>query len=261
MVPTNSFADPLAFNFIFRACTDCNNEKARLEDHISAVTLLTSPGRTETADIDEEAKRKASNSFDPRQRGLRIADVRQDSSVERGGIFTFGLVAGPQPDPRQVALLAFRHVQGLFSLSTSADPLIAESTRLLPANHFGIFGHYAHRDWGNPQLVEISRRARSIPSVVDVTTATGYFRCALRRGAASGSPWFWALEWNKSLRVTGWIGDSKAPPAIFSNLPSLDWQDLRTQSSSRTRIRRETPLAKRDDFLFDVDSADDEAPN
>jgi hypothetical protein len=177
--------------------------------------------------------------------------------VKVGGIFTFGLVSPAQLDRDKVALLAFRHIQGLFAMVTSSDPRRTESTRVLTDSHFGYFGSYPHRDWGNPQLVEISRRAQDLPRRVEIVTASGYFRCALRRADPEGSPWFWALEWNKSLRLTGWIGDPQAPPPVFRDLPALDWIGLGERGGARTRYRLEIPLAETDDLLFDRPAVDD----
>lgn len=256
MVPTGSFGHASAFNFIFRACVECNTEKAALEDHVSAVTLLTSPGRSQRNDVNEIAQRKAAKSFDPRLPGQPVGDVRHEFNIKLGSMITMGLTSGAQLDPDRVWFLAFRHVQGLFSLATSSNPLVPETTRLLPDKQFGFFGHYPHQDWGNPQLLEISRRARPLPRVVEVTTADGFFRCALRR--VVGSPWFWALEWNKSLRLTGWIGDSQTPPKLFQKLPPLQWMDLGIQEGARTRAREEIPLNAEDDVLFDLKTVPDD---
>jgi hypothetical protein len=251
MVPPDGFSDPAAFNFLFRACRNCNKEKADLEDHISAVTLLTSPGRADEA-VDAAARRKAANSFDPRQKGKPIGEVRNTTTVKMGGIFTFELVSAAQLDRDKVRLLALRHIQGLFALTTSEDPRASETSKVLPPRHFGFLGHYPHRDWGNPQLLEVVRRAGSLPQIAAITTANGYFRCVLRREDPIGSPWFWALEWNKSVRLAGWIGDPQAPPPIFADLPDAGGLVTRHEGGGFTRFRRETPLGDEADLLFDL---------
>lgn len=240
-------AKPNAFNFIFRACQACNAEKAALEDHISAVTLLTSPGRDDPA-IDAAARRKAASSIDPVQR-RPIGEVRHDFSFQAGSNIRFGMITGAQADPRKVRTLAFRQMQGLFSLVTSKNPLRADGTRLLPAKHFGFYDVYPYRDWGNPKLIEIARRSREYESVAEITSADGFFRAALRRACNSDSAsWFWALEWNQNLRSIGWIGNQADPPPLFLDLPSLIW----IQVDANTRIREETPLAdEAEDLLFD----------
>ncbi|MES2032533.1 MAG: hypothetical protein V4466_00015 [Pseudomonadota bacterium] len=237
-------ANPQAFNFIFRACRRCNAEKADIEEHISAVTLLTSPGREDPV-IDAAARSKAAASFDRRHR-LPIGEVRNNLSIAMGPV-TFGMVSAAQADPEAIRLLAFRHVQGLFSLCTSPDPRHSETTRLLSGDKFGFFAAYPYRDWGNPRLLEIARRTQDYARLAEITTADGFFRAALRPGA-QGSPWFWALEWNQNLRVVGWIGDPLTPADAFQDLPPLTWHRI----SSTHRIREETPLAEdAEDLLFD----------
>lgn len=250
MVPPNAFADPSAFNFHFRACNACNSEKSRLEDHVAAVTLLSSPGRGERQDVDDTARRKAKGSFDPKLR-QPLADVRHNHEVKLGGIFTFGLISGPQLDLKMATLLAFRHIQGLFSLVTSENPLVGETTNLLPGESFHLFGLYPFRDFGNPQLVEIGKRARSLTSTAEVATADGYFQAALRHEVESW--WFWALEWNKSYRLVGWIGKEKPPP-LFQNLPELKWNYFGDPSSHHGRMRTEVPLDPDIDTLFGHDA-------
>src|SRR4051812_14797221 len=48
------------FNFIFRACVDCNQRKADAERHVSTVTLLTSSARGTDGEVDAAALHKAS---------------------------------------------------------------------------------------------------------------------------------------------------------------------------------------------------------
>lgn len=250
MTPPGAFADPSAFNFLFRACCDCNSEKAGLEDHVSAVTLLTSPGRADAA-VDAEARRKAANSYDPRHRGKPVGEVINETSVSIGSMFTFNMVSPAQLDREKSKLLAFRHIQGLFALVTSEDPSVRETTRILPGDYFGYFGLFPHRDWGNPQLLEIARRAAEIPEIAGISTANGFFRAVLRREDSPGLPWFWALEWNKSVRLVGWIGDPQAPPATFTDLPDPGWQGWIPQADgSRIRTRQEVPLDEAEDLLF-----------
>lgn len=255
MVPVGSLSDPASFNLIFRACVTCNQEKAALEDHISAITLLSSAGRAEDARIDDLARRKAANSFDPRHPGKPIAAIRHHHEVTGdlyGATITFGLVSGPQADPRKVEALAFRHIQGLFALVASEDPREPEKTRLLPWNQFGLFGCYPHRDWGHPHLKAIAERAYARPRQAEITSADGYFRGTLRPDVGGG-PWYWALEWNASLRLVGWIGDRITRPAIFEDLPELQWMHREPLPGNGIRgIRKQTPLRDDEpDLLFD----------
>lgn len=255
MVPVGSMADAAAFNLIFRACVVCNREKAALEDHVSAVTLLSSAGRSEDARIDELARRKGANSFDPRHPGMPLASIRHQHEIKgdlHGASISFGLISGPQADRRKVEELAFRHIQGLFTLVTSENPRFPETTRLLPWDQFGLFGCFPLRDWGNPQLKTIAERVHNLPRQVEIATAGGYFRAALRPGP-DGSPWFWALEWNASFRLLGWVGDKTIKPDVFENLPEHQWVHSESLPNNGVRrMRLQTPLREDEpDLLFD----------
>ncbi|MEB2346058.1 MAG: hypothetical protein OZ948_15120 [Deltaproteobacteria bacterium] len=247
-VPDGSFGDGKAFNFIFRACVKCNAEKANAERHVSSVTLWVSPARSDPS-IDQIARRKASHDFHPVERGRLVSDVRSETSFSFGsnGLSgTVGLVGPPPLDPIAVKLLAYRQTQAFFSLVTSTDPLRAEGTRLLPTEHWWFGQYFLHADWGNTWLVELARRVRGWSRHVNIVSAEGYFRALLARDGAGSGEWFWALEWNKSLRTIGGIGGPEAQPRIFNDLPDLGWMVV----EPGTRIRAERALAPGDDDLF-----------
>lgn len=245
LTPTGLMRGANAFNLIFRACCLCNAEKARIEDRVSALTLLTSPGRDDPA-VDAEARRKAANSCDIRH-GRPIETVRNDVTLDFGGVIKMTMTSPAQLSRSDAERLAFHHVQGLFSLITSQNPRRHDQTRLLPLEHFGFFGFWPYRDWGNVQLQEIIRRAHGLPRLAEITTADGFFRAALRR-ETPGSPWFWALEWNQNIRLAGWIGERHEPPSLFTDLPVLKWRQI----GPGLRMREEIPLAETaEDLLFD----------
>jgi hypothetical protein len=250
MVPVGSFGDAKAFNFQFRACEECNIAKSAVEDHVSAITLIYSPGRTEDQAVDDIARRKGQSSFDGRYPGKPVGEQRHEHAIRANSFMTFTMVSGPQPDPDKIADLSLYHMQGLFSLVCSSNPLTSEGTRLLTSEHFGVYGSVLRRDWGNAHQREIMRRVADVPILAEFNTAGGYFQCIVRRADEEGSPWFWALEWNKSLRVCGWIGDGESPPGWFTELPSLGWINLGKQGDAYTRQRREVPLEDADDILF-----------
>jgi hypothetical protein len=250
MVPVGSFADAKAFNFQFRACEECNLAKSAVEDHVSAITLLYSPGRVEDDAVDAIARRKGKHSFDPRHPGKPIGEQRHEHTIRANSFMTFTMVSGPQPDRNKIADLSFYHMQGLFSLLCSGNPLTSEGTRLLTDKDFGVHGSVMRRDWGNAHQREIMRRVAELPILAQFNTAGGYFQCIVRRADEEASPWFWALEWNKSLRVCGWIGNADGPPIWFTDLPPLGWVNMGQQGEARVRQRLEVPLEEADDILF-----------
>lgn len=250
MVPAGSFADPNAFNFLFRACEKCNRAKAAVEDHVSAITMLYSPSRAKDANVEAIAQRKGNNSFDERYPGTPIGELRHEQLVRINDFMTFTMVSGPQPNYDMIIDLSFYHMQGIFSLLCSNDPLKSEGTRLLADENFGVYGFVMHPDWGNAHQREIMRRVASVPILAQINTADGHFQCIIRSANEKASSWFWALEWNKSLRVCGWIGDSNTPPSWFNELPPLGWVNLGKQGEANIRQRTEVPLDETDDILF-----------
>ena len=252
-VPTGEFGDGRAFNFIFRACKRCNEEKAEAERHISSVTLYRSPARKESQRHNEIACRKALRDFHPDKRGVLIQDSGDKFDVvmnDFGMKMTFGISSPPQANSDYIDFLAFKHVQGLCSLIVTANPLVAEETRLLSYENFHLFESYSHADWGNSHMLAIMERANDMPCYLNVTTANGFFKAILRRDQGDKEEWFWALEWNKSLRVVGAISPFRDIPKLFRNLPALRWNELGEQGGARTRVRMEEPLADEQDTLF-----------
>lgn len=252
-VPTGEFGNGNQFNFIFRACKECNDEKSDVERHISSITLFNSPARKDSQVHNEIAQRKAEKDYHPNKQGTLIKDSGDTFTVcSKFGpaSISFGIEGPPQSDERYIEFLAYRHVQGFFSLLTSRDPLTAEGTCLLSHKFFHLHGSYTHLDWGNSQLLKIMEKASEIPCYANITTANGFFKAIMRREKNETGEWFWALEWNKSVRVVGAIAQLDGYPAIFENLPSLDLKEIGVQDGTRTRIRREISLEPEQDLMF-----------
>ncbi len=247
-VPAGSFDGGKAFNFIFRACVECNGKKAEVERHISSVSLFTSQGRVDEK-VNALANKKAATDFHPMQQGKLVRDAFVETSIEiaSGNLnFKFGLVGPPQLDTSYVQLLAFRHIQGFFSLITSGDPTVAERTRLLPPEHWWFGGSYPHSDWGNVRIKEMARRVEAWETPLNIVTATGFFKAIMRRAPGVNSPWFWALEWNKSWRLFGGIFDTQNYPAEFKNLPNPERKYL----GPGLTMYEELSLEDHEDILF-----------
>jgi len=245
-VPPGAFRTGQEFNFLFRACKECNGRKSRLEAHLSSVTLFTSPARLTDQGIDERARHKAEEEFHPVDR-KPVANAQRELSLNvtgRGISMQFGLTGPPQPHAEYVAELARMHIQGLFSLVTTADPVKGTLCWLSP-ELFRLVGWYASDDWGNPHLIEVSRRVHDWPRLALVDTAGGFFRAVARRESCEEAEWFWALEWNQSLRIFGGITDRERPK-VFDGLPPMPWVQL----DAGTRWRRERPLQEGEDILF-----------
>lgn len=252
-VPRGSFGTGQAFNFIFRACKRCNDEKGKLDRHVSSVTLVSSRACANDHQALESAKRKANKDYHPDKKGVLIKDSNENHQISTqlsaGVNMSADLVSSPQLNRDYAFTLAFRHIQGLFSLITSSDPQQPDGTRLLLSKHFKVFEIYKDSDWGNPQLQEVISRSNSWSCRANILTANGYFKAIMKRDDENNSGWFWALEWNKSYRIVGFISSPDEVPEIFCELPELIWMHV----SPTTKIRREVPLNAENDTLFDQD--------
>ena len=247
-VPDGSLDNGRAFNFIFRACVECNNEKAEAERHISSVSLITSPGRADE-NVNALANRKAASDFHPIQQGKLVKDASIERSIEMTReelSVKFGLIGPPQLTPSYVRLLAFRHIQGFFSLITSKDPTTAGGTRLLGEEHWWFGGSYPHSDWGNARIKEMAQRVEAWETPLNIVTANEFFKAVIRCSPRPNGPWFWALEWNKSWRLFGGIFDTQNHPDEFESIPSPE----RIQLSSGITMYREVKLEEHEDKLF-----------
>lgn len=246
-VPPHCFDGGQKFNFLFRACRCCNTDKSKLEGHVSSVTLINTPARSSDPAVDARALEKAQGEFHPDTK-RRIAKSGEQFQIGSEPI-SFGFASPPQLNRQYANRLALRHVQGLYSLFTSSDPLVASGIRLLPPDHCWILGCFTHRDWGNPQLLELIRRTGDWQCYPTVNTADSFFKAILKREAVD-QRWFWALEWNKSIRVCGTIAPPGDLPRLFADLPQLEWRNVLANASNVTRIREEVPLPQIEDRLF-----------
>lgn len=241
--------DGKSFNFIFRSCVACNSEKSKAERHISSVTLFNSPSRFENKEIENLALRKASQDHH-HITGLSVDRSTRSQAATVDGLLNFNFSIPPQLDPQYCKALAFYHVQGLFALVTSKDPLNKYGgMRLLPFDQFYYFGSYIVNDWGNPRLVEVVNKVRDWPCVALVDAAGGFFKVVIKKSLEGN--WWWALEWNKYLRLTGGICNPGETPQLFNDLPVEPWSDVFVQpDGSLVRIKTEFPLSPEDDELF-----------
>lgn len=247
-VPSRSLAGP-SFNFIFRACCDCNARKADAERHVSTVTLFNSPARAENPDVNALATHKAGRDFHPHARGQLVQDAGTEHTIHAqfgGAELSFRFIAPPQLDESRGAIVACNQIQALFALITSRDPTSASGTRLLSATQWKPLGAFAHGDWGNRQLSTVTQRVSDWPLLAGIVAANGYFKVVIRRRDEADGEWFWALEWNKSLRVVGAIFAADRNPPIFDDLPEHEWKRV----SPTRRIRTEMPLPPEADALF-----------
>jgi hypothetical protein len=239
-----------SFNFVFRACIECNSEKSNAERHVSTVSLFNSPARLEGRAINDLAIRKASKDYHPiAQKLVRDASVPHKIETEGNGFSSnLHMTSPPQLEHKSVILLAVRQIQGLFALITTEDPRIPEKSKILSASNVLVHMNYNYGDWGNPQLLEIVERTKDWQAPLVVNSASSHFKAILRLPKSPGEGYFWALEWNKSVRIVGAICHPNQNPAWLDNLPTLNWWSI--PGKDQSRIRMEIPLGENSDYLF-----------
>ncbi len=232
-----------AFQFLFRACVPCNSRKADIERHVSSVTLLNGPGRLTDPKAARAALNKAVHDFHPTRPGVAMGQAHEAHTIDvpgAGSSMTLGFVAPVNALPDLVSELALRHVQGLFSLLTTKNYLAQVS--LLPPSQVWVLRGFTRSDWGHPWLAEVAGRVSDWECRANVVSGSGYFKAMFRRHPTLG--WFWALEWNKELRVVGAISHDR--PTLFDNLPDEGWFEVAGE-----RLREEVPYDEAQDRLFE----------
>jgi hypothetical protein len=250
-VPRGSLDGGRSFNFIFNGCRDCNNDKSALEGHISAITQFMSPVVAESDAYAERALAKSQREIHPWTK-RPIVDSHHDSTIKFRGLglgMKVTYVGPPQADHYMVNRLALRHVQGLFALVTNPDRTVEPLTLLFPGWVY-VLDKYLPSDWGNSQALAAAERTRDWTVRARIVTAGGYFQAMLRRNDAEVGTWFWALEWNRYMRVIGGISYD-GPPSFMRDLPDLRWVESPSPSGAILRMRQEQPLDDAKDTLFD----------
>lgn len=245
-VPKGSLSDK-CFNFIFRACIVCNSKKADIERHISSATMINSSARSVSQEIDQLALNKAKKDFHPDNPGKTVIDSCGEIKFNHGNIMRLSYVFPPQVNPNYIKELALRHIQGIYSLITTKNRFICEESGLLSLKQLQFFGAFNEQDWGNPRILEVIERTKEWPCFFNIVTADGFFKVIMKRSCDDG--WFWALEWNKYLRVIGGISLENKPQQLFSNLPDLDWKDFGMQGNDKIRKRLEIALNSIDELF------------
>lgn len=243
------------FNLIVWACEPCNRRKAALEDDISAVSMQPTINGEYARDdqrLRDEAARKAQKCFSRRSK-KRVAESNEEFSVTHspfaGLEMTLNMESAPQADDARIIELATMHLQAFFYWATYDDGRgrwWSGKRLFLPP--------VRRADWGNPQMLHfMATTAAWVPSVYTVT-AEGFFGLCIR-SSPSGTVWSFAIEWNESYRIVGYLGDEATLLAMRDDLPSLPTTMIPLGGEDWVRWRAETPLAEDDDTLFELPEA------
>lgn len=252
-VPPDQMKD--SWNLILRACRRCNGRKSDLEDDISAITMQpTISGDFPCADpkLIAAAERKGANSIS-RRTGKRVSESVESLTFTTPfmgvGTMTVGMISPPQVDHERAFELASFHI-GAFFYFLTYDHM--KNRGWFPTGPFHAVEASARGDWGSPLN-------RSFMSATDTwllrlvfTGAGGFFRAAIRKHPASDC-WSWAVEWNKNLRVIGFMGN---PATVQNELKALTLNPVTefTTGNETSRFRTEVPITENEDSLFALPS-------
>ena len=256
----------------------CNSKKSRLEDDISAITMYNQGGEDER--LLQEIKRKTGSSsrgsvskrtgkpvsashesieIKGQQKGVTLsgsigdANKRIEFAPTKADLtVTVGMIGPPQIGLKRLEALATMQIRAfIYYINQEAGGVYladqGDSEVLIM-----LVNAASRSDWGNSYQTSFRDQFRAWSRWRLIAhAATGYFKCALRE--KESSPMMaWALEWNKSYRLIGYVGQ-RGP--IESEIA-----DLQAPTSNRTsateRIREEVALDDSLDTLFDFDDGD-----
>jgi hypothetical protein len=242
------------WNLIVLACERCNNEKAALEDDISAISMMPDLcGRfaTDDARLNAEVQRKAINSRS-RKTGKPVAHSHEEIKVEHNFgpmTMTFNVTAPAQVEDARSFRLAHYHWRGFFYFIT-----YNQETGIGGFAHGDFCPIMAVRraDWGNPSMRWFMERIRDWDLRLCAIGADTFFKIHIRRHPEDKKVWAWALEWNHSIRVFGFCGDETEIDNVVSKMPDLKFEVVHEVENEWMRMRRDVPLPEPDDDLFTV---------
>jgi hypothetical protein len=228
-----------SWNLIAGACYRCNSEKSDLEGEISAVSLY--PWDHHDAIGAGKGRRKARRARSTTT-GRTIEESKHHQDVgftfPSGILLQFGLIAPPQVPTARLERLAHFHLKALFYLITYSEK--NRVGRSWPG-FFDLAQWGRRTDWGNSRFVAFTNLVRSWELRVCLNGADGYFRALIRKDS-SKLLWAWALEWNKSIRCIGFVGEETPMREALRALPELEFHPLPPVNGAVSRMRAEVPL-------------------
>lgn len=239
------------WNLVLRACGKCNDDKAALENDISAITMQ--PDAREEYGCEDprlmaEARRKSRTTNPRTGRFVSEGEKAPKITMKASGFsVSFDFVQPAHPDHERLFLLAQMQLCGFFFWLTYDE----EAQR----GHYWV-GDYEpvvaarKEDWGHPHLRWVEAVSRDWEYRMHGITAEGFFKVVIKRRPGEPPVWSWALEWNRTYRLAGFFGDRAELDKLKADLPDQGMMLLHESKSERVRIRREVPLADEDDTLF-----------
>jgi len=241
------------WNLILCVCERCNNDKAGLEDDISAITMM--PDLTGQHAIDDdrlraEVARKAAKSRS-RRTGKAVADSHEEIAIKgRFGpaTFTFHFVAPAQVEEERLFRMALYQFRGFFYWITYNTE--ARRGGFAPGGFFPVLA-VRRADWGAARARWFMEIARTWHLRVHAIAADGFCKILIRK-SPDADLWCWAVEWNHAYRIVGFAGDESAAQHVMAALPEQRSDVVHQTETEWVRMRTETPLPDVEDDLFAI---------
>jgi len=241
------------WNLILNACGPCNNRKADLENDISAITLQPEHGEVHP-DYDDasqkEAARKAVKAISRRTRKL-VKDSQENMNLNlpfgSNWKIEFNFTSPPQIDDDRAFELARLQLAGFFNWITYQQ---AEKRGYWWTGDYLPLMLVRRADYGNKILLDFADAVAGWEPRVFGHTAEGFYSICIRR-QPNAECWSWAIEWNGSARLVGFLGDRDVVKSIIDTLGPLQVDQFDLGSGNFIEFHSEVPLAAQDDRLFE----------
>jgi hypothetical protein len=257
-VPKGSLAK--SWNLLVNSHKKCNAEKAEYENDISATTLqmfVANPSEDPLNAnlLEAEAARKGRARSSLTHRRVNESHSKKTIKGNLGSAeLAFTFLSPPSLAEERILRLAEMQVRGLSSL-IFFDRNKMDFNYLPPC--IGLVAWSGRGDWGNVRVKAFMETVRDWEHrLLGTGLAGGYFQAIIRKEPSQRPFWSWALEWNKTLRLMGFMGeDAESLEKFAAKLPIPTWDkywqtDSPDQGQSFSRIRLETPLSPDEDKLF-----------
>jgi hypothetical protein len=243
------------WNLILRSCVACNTNKSKLEDDISAISLVPTfgnPAASQIPPINNEILRKARGSKSART-NRKVIDSYEEIEVNYTLLedvkIRIGLIGPPQVNEDRILALNHFHLNAFsyfltYDYSSSRGYWLPGQSDLINIANFG--------DWGNVRMRKFMMLTEKWTSQFDVTTADGFFKVRISKNP-DAEIWSWALEYNKNIRSVGTIGKPSALDEFYNLIPQFNWSPWFKETVESKQLRRqrlEVPISDIDDILF-----------
>jgi len=238
------------WNLHVNACHRCNQDKSTLENDLSAITMIDHSAGNTVADIQtKEALRKSKTTSHRTGKPVAVSQEAFEISGNLGNAtLKFQLSSPPQFDNERAFKLAWYQIAGFFFFLTYKDEL---GIGYHWPGSFTPIDALQKNDWANPQVTSFSAAVKDWDlRLAGGEIARGYY-CVLIKKCPDATLWSWAVEWNKTTRLFGFLGGESETEIILSKLTTPLWGPwIEQPAGNNIRYRSECPLNADDDDLF-----------